>query len=46
MPHAWWFGEDQARYIVTMPESQLLGVLTKLKAVGVPCVRIGHDRRR
>ena len=41
MPHAWWFGEDQARYIVTVPEDQLLGVLTKLKAVEVPCVQIG-----
>jgi phosphoribosylformylglycinamidine synthase len=41
VPHAWWFGEDQARYIVTVPESQLLGVLTKLKAVEVPCIQIG-----
>jgi phosphoribosylformylglycinamidine (FGAM) synthase-like enzyme len=44
---AWWFGEDQARYIVTVPEAQLLGVLTKLKAIEVPCVQIGvtggHD---
>src|SRR5476651_116964 len=36
VPHAWWFGEDQARYIVTVPEAQLLGVLTKLKAIEVP----------
>jgi phosphoribosylformylglycinamidine synthase II len=41
VPHAWWYGEDQARYIVTVPEAELLGVLTKLKAVNVPCVRIG-----
>jgi phosphoribosylformylglycinamidine synthase len=41
VPHAWWYGEDQARYIVTVAESELLGVLTKLKAVGVPCVQIG-----
>ena len=41
VPHAWWFGEDQGRYIVTVPEAQLLGVLTKLKAVEVRCVQIG-----
>lgn len=41
VPHAWWFGEDQARYIVTVPQDQLRGVLTKLNAVEVPCVQIG-----
>lgn len=41
VPHAWWFGEDQARYVVTVPEASLLSVLTKLKAVGVPCVQLG-----
>jgi phosphoribosylformylglycinamidine synthase len=41
VPHAWWFGEDQARYIVTISDENLLGVLTKLKTVGVPCVQIG-----
>jgi phosphoribosylformylglycinamidine synthase len=41
VPHAWWFGEDQARYIVTVNEKDLLSVFTKLKAVGVPCVQIG-----
>ncbi|ABD87153.1 phosphoribosylformylglycinamidine synthase subunit PurL [Rhodopseudomonas palustris] len=41
VPHAWWFGEDQARYLVTVPADELLGVLTKLKAVGVPCLQIG-----
>jgi phosphoribosylformylglycinamidine synthase subunit PurL len=41
VPHAWWFGEDQARYIVTVPQAELLGVLTKLKAVGVPFAQIG-----
>ena len=41
MPHAWWFGEDQARYIVTVPEEQAGLVLAKMKGVGVPCVRIG-----
>ncbi len=47
VPHAFWFGEDQARYIVTVPETHLLTVLSKLKAVDVPCHVIGktggHD---
>jgi phosphoribosylformylglycinamidine synthase len=42
VPHAFWFGEDQARYIVTVAESELLGVLSKLKAVGVPARQIGR----
>jgi phosphoribosylformylglycinamidine synthase len=41
VPHAWWFGEDQARYIVTVHEKDLLSVFTKLKAVEVSCVQIG-----
>ncbi|WP_309775203.1 phosphoribosylformylglycinamidine synthase subunit PurL [Nitrobacter vulgaris] len=41
VPHAWWFGEDQARYIVTVHEQDLLSVFTKLKAVEVPCIQIG-----
>jgi phosphoribosylformylglycinamidine synthase len=41
VPHAWWFGEDQGRYIVTVNEKDLLSVFTKLKAVEVPCVQIG-----
>jgi phosphoribosylformylglycinamidine synthase II len=41
VPHAWWFGEDQARYVVTVPEEQAGLVLAKMKGVGVPCARIG-----
>ncbi|MGN6285253.1 MAG: phosphoribosylformylglycinamidine synthase subunit PurL [Afipia sp.] len=41
VPHAWWFGEDQARYIVTVPESEAHALLIKAHAVGVPCTRIG-----
>ena len=41
VPHAWWFGEDQGRYIVTVHEKDLLSVFTKLRAVEVPCVQIG-----
>ena len=46
VPHAWWFGEDQARYVVTVPDSELLGVLTKLKAVDVPVAQIGKTGGR
>jgi phosphoribosylformylglycinamidine synthase len=41
VPHAWWFGEDQARYVVTVPEEQAGLVLAKMKGAGVPCARIG-----
>jgi phosphoribosylformylglycinamidine synthase len=46
LSHAWWFGEDQARYIVTVPVEHLLTVMSKLKAVGVPCVEIGKTGGR
>jgi phosphoribosylformylglycinamidine synthase subunit PurL len=41
VPHAWWFGEDQARYIVTVPAQEAGLVLAKMKGAGVPCMRIG-----
>jgi phosphoribosylformylglycinamidine synthase subunit PurL len=41
VPHAYWFGEDQARYIVTVPAAEAGLVLAKMKGCGVPCVRIG-----
>jgi phosphoribosylformylglycinamidine synthase len=41
VPHAWWFGEDQARYIVTVPEDQAGKVLAKMRGCEMPCVRIG-----
>jgi phosphoribosylformylglycinamidine synthase len=41
VPHAYWFGEDQARYIVTVPAEQAGLVLAKMKGAGVPCIRIG-----
>jgi len=41
VPHAYWFGEDQARYIVTVPETKAGLVLAKMRGCGVPCVRIG-----
>src|SRR5258708_410551 len=41
VPHAWWFGEDQGRYIVTVPAEQAGLVLAKMKGADVPCIRIG-----
>ena len=41
VPHAFWFGEDQARYVVTVPVDQAGLVLAKMKGASVPCVRIG-----
>src|SRR3982750_3905253 len=41
VPHAYWFGEDQALYIVTVPAAEAGLVLAKMKGAGVPCARIG-----
>jgi phosphoribosylformylglycinamidine synthase len=41
VPHAFWFGEDQARYIVTVSAADAGLVLAKMKGAGVPCTRIG-----
>jgi phosphoribosylformylglycinamidine synthase len=41
VPHAYWFGEDQARYVVTVPAGEAGLVLAKMKGAGVPCARIG-----
>jgi phosphoribosylformylglycinamidine synthase len=37
--HAFWFGEDQARYVITTKQSQ--PVLERARAVGVPVVPLG-----
>jgi phosphoribosylformylglycinamidine synthase len=41
VPHAYWFGEDQARYLVTVPEAEAGLVLAKMRGCEVSCVRIG-----
>jgi len=41
VPHAYWFGEDQARYIVTVPAERAGLVLAKMRGAEVPCARIG-----
>ncbi len=39
--HAWLFGEDQSRYVVTTPSSCLVDVLAVLAARGVTCFVAG-----
>lgn len=40
--HAALFGEDQARYIVTVPAAQAEALLAEAKAAGVPAQAIGR----
>ncbi|MFG1179800.1 phosphoribosylformylglycinamidine synthase subunit PurL [Xanthobacter versatilis] len=40
-PYAWWFGEDQARYVITVPSGQGAEVIHKAEMAGVPMVKIG-----
>jgi phosphoribosylformylglycinamidine synthase II len=40
--HAHWFGEDQARYLVTVPPAKAEGVLARAKASNVPVWTIGR----
>ena len=46
VPHAFWFGEDQARYIVTVPASEAGLVLAKMKGAGRALRPHRHHRRR
>ena len=39
--HAHWFGEDQARYLVTVPAAQAEAVFARANAASVPVWRIG-----
>jgi phosphoribosylformylglycinamidine synthase subunit PurL len=39
--HAHWFGEDQARYLVTVPASKVEAVLARARATNVPVWTIG-----
>ncbi len=40
--HAVLFGEDQARYLVTVPAASAAAVLAELKAAGVPALALGR----
>jgi phosphoribosylformylglycinamidine synthase subunit PurL len=39
--HAFWFGEEQGRYVVTTAAGVAEGVLARARAAGVPASRIG-----
>ncbi len=39
--HAHWFGEDQARYLVTVPAAKAHDVQARAKAINVPVWSIG-----
>ena len=40
-PHAYWFGEDQARYLVTVPAAKAKDVLARARAASIPVWAIG-----
>ncbi|MGO4736037.1 phosphoribosylformylglycinamidine synthase subunit PurL [Bosea sp. 2KB_26] len=42
LAHAVLFGEDQARYLVTVPSGAVEGLLTEARAAGVPAALIGR----
>jgi len=39
--HAFWFGEDQARYLVTVPAARAEALMRRIQAASVPVYRIG-----
>jgi len=39
--HAYWFGEDQARYLVTVPAAKAQAVLDRARAASIPVWSIG-----
>ena len=41
-PHAFWFGEDQARYLVTAPQDRADALLAQAQQHGVPMRRLGR----
>jgi len=45
--HAYWFGEDQARYLVTVPAAQAQAVLARAQGIDMPIVaevyRVLHE---
>ena len=40
--HAWLFGEDQGRYLLSVAEAEAAAILAEAKEVAVPACRIGH----
>jgi len=42
LPHAFWFGEDQGRYVVTVKASDAAAMLEKAAKAAVPAQRLGR----
>ena len=42
LPHAFWFGEDQGRYVITVQAADAAGVLEKAAKAGIPAQRLGR----
>ena len=40
-PHAFWFGEDQARFVLTMPPTEIADVLQAAESAVIPVQRLG-----
>jgi phosphoribosylformylglycinamidine synthase len=40
--HAFWFGEDQARYVLALPAGNADKVLSAAKSAGVPAMKLGE----
>jgi phosphoribosylformylglycinamidine synthase len=39
--HAYWFGEDQARYVITVPAAQADAVMARARGAGILAARLG-----
>ncbi len=39
-PHGWWFGEDQGRYVLAVPDSS--AILARAAAAEIPALRLGR----
>jgi phosphoribosylformylglycinamidine synthase subunit PurL len=42
LPHAFWFGEDQGRYVITVKGADAAAVLEKAAKGGIPAQRLGR----
>jgi len=40
-PHAFWFGEDQARYVITVAADRADAVIRRVQAASIPAHRLG-----
>jgi phosphoribosylformylglycinamidine synthase subunit PurL len=44
-PHAFWFGEDQARYLITVPNSETDAIMARAANANVPVWRLGSTHQ-